>query len=108
MTILDGITKLMNEHGSANILRERILLAKDQEAAQEKRILDLESQAKQSEAEKAALRLALKENQTINQNHARRIQELEAKIRKYEEKPVTPRIRIECDDADFSNFSNII
>lgn len=37
MGIFDGIEKLINEHGSAKILGERLLLAKDQIEAQDKK-----------------------------------------------------------------------
>jgi regulator of replication initiation timing len=42
MGFLDSIEKLINEHGSATILRERIALAKDQYAALEKKVMDLQ------------------------------------------------------------------
>lgn len=43
MALLDGIEKLINEHGSATILRERIALANDKHAMLEEKIQDLES-----------------------------------------------------------------
>ncbi len=40
--IFDELEKLINEHGSANILRERNAFAKDQYAALEKKTIELE------------------------------------------------------------------
>jgi TolA-binding protein len=59
MGIFDGIEKLINEHGSAKILGERLLLAKDQIEAKEKRISELNAQFKQAQSEIATLRLQL-------------------------------------------------
>jgi hypothetical protein len=42
MGLLDGIEKLINEHGSAAILKERIALANDQYAALERKTLELQ------------------------------------------------------------------
>jgi len=75
MTIFDGIEKLINEHGSAKILGERLLLAKDQNTAQEKRISELESQFKESEAEKATLRFQLQSSQAENQQLTQKIKD---------------------------------
>src|SRR5687768_13251159 len=44
MSILGDIERLINEHGSAAILRERLALAKDEHAALEKRVATLEKQ----------------------------------------------------------------
>ena len=44
MGLLDSIEKLITEHGSAAILRERIALANDKHAALEKRAASLESE----------------------------------------------------------------
>jgi hypothetical protein len=44
MGLLDGIEKLINEHGSAVILRERIALAEDKYSALEKKAIDLEAE----------------------------------------------------------------
>lgn len=46
MGLFDGIEKLITEHGSANILRERIALANDQHAALEKKAAALEAENK--------------------------------------------------------------
>ena len=44
MSIFDSIEKLINEHGSAVILKERIALAADQYAALEKKIIELQAE----------------------------------------------------------------
>jgi hypothetical protein len=76
MGIFDGIEKLINEHGSAQILGERLLLASDQNAAQERRISELERQLKESEAERTALRNQLQRSQSEHQQAAQHIQSI--------------------------------
>ena len=66
MPILDEITKLIDEHGSANILRERVALAKDQQAAQEKRVSLLTIEIDQAKTEIARLRSDLEQCQKEN------------------------------------------
>ncbi len=44
MGVFDSIEKLINEHGSAVILKERIALAADQYAALEKKIIELQTE----------------------------------------------------------------
>lgn len=55
MGLFDGIEKLINEHGSAAILRERIQLANDQYAALEQKAAALQMQVKQLQAENVQL-----------------------------------------------------
>lgn len=55
MGFLDGIEKLINEHGSAAILRERILLLNEQHAAVEKKAIQLERQVADLLREKEGL-----------------------------------------------------
>ena len=57
MGLLDGFEKLINEHGSAVILKERIALANDKYAA-------LEQKANHLEAENKTLRHNLEQAQT--------------------------------------------
>lgn len=57
MGFLDGIEKLINEHGSATILKERITLANDKYAALEQKFSESELSVKKSESENEALRL---------------------------------------------------
>lgn len=68
MGLLDSIEKLITEHGSAAILRERIALANDKHAALEKKAASLESENAQlrsllevSKSEADALRTELAE-----------------------------------------------
>jgi chromosome segregation ATPase len=58
MGFLDGIEKLINEHGSAVILKERIALASEQYAALERKLSEAERQIQDLEAEKQKLELA--------------------------------------------------
>ena len=58
MGFLDGIEKLINEHGSAVILKERIALASEQYAALERKLTEAERQIQDLEAEKQKLELA--------------------------------------------------
>ena len=57
--LFNEIEKLINEHGSAVILKERLALAADQYAALERKIIEIEARAKQSESENKSLRLNL-------------------------------------------------
>ncbi len=57
MSLFDGIEKLITEHGSAAILKERIALAADQYAALEKKLSDAELRAKELESENQRLEL---------------------------------------------------
>jgi hypothetical protein len=50
MSILDGLEKLINEHGSAVIIAERLALARDQYTALERKASELERQAGKLEA----------------------------------------------------------
>ena len=81
MIIFDGIEKLINEHGSAKILGERLLLAKDQNSAQEKRISELEAQLEESEAEKTVLRSQLQSSQAENQKLTKQIKDFHSSPR---------------------------
>lgn len=56
MRFLDSIERLINEHGSATILRERIALANDQYAHLEKKLTDLQAENDRLRAENASLK----------------------------------------------------
>lgn len=57
--IFGEIERLITEHGSAAILKERIALASDQHAALEKKLLDSELREENLRSENASLRLDL-------------------------------------------------
>lgn len=57
MGLLDGLEKLINEHGSAVILKERIALANDKFAALEQKLAASELRAENLESENHGLRL---------------------------------------------------
>ena len=91
MGLLDSIEKLITEHGSAAILRERIALANDKHAALEKKAATLESenaalkvQVQVAQAENERLRAeiaALKEKSTEAQSgQSSRLEEVREKI----------------------------
>jgi len=88
MGLLDGIEKLINEHGSAAILKERIALANDKYAALEQKLADSELRAKNLESDNQALRSDLQEAKAEIQNlkklseksHSARLDELKEKI----------------------------
>jgi len=63
MGFLDGIERLINEHGSSAILRERIALANDKYAALEAKAKKLESEKADLGKEKERLRLDLQKAQ---------------------------------------------
>ena len=78
MTILDKIEKLINEHGSASILREHVALLREQLAILDKKILMLVSENEILKTEKENLK---------SQNEALVIEknDLRGKIQKYEQ-----------------------
>ena len=88
MGLLDGIEKLINEHGSATILKERIALAEDKHAALERRLSESEVRVKQLESEKQAVEsdnLELKEKvrglvAQLDERHGQRLEEIREKI----------------------------
>ena len=59
MGLLDGLEKLINEHGSAAILKERIELANDKYAALERKAAELSAENDRLRAENAELRAKL-------------------------------------------------
>ena len=63
MGLLDGFEKLINEHGSATILRERISLAEDKYDALERKASELEAE---NETLKSDLEKATKEIDRLN------------------------------------------
>lgn len=73
MGLLDGLEKLINEHGSAAILKERIDLANDKYAALERKLADTEQRLKQGETEKQGFEL---ENYKLKEQ----VRTLEAKV----------------------------
>jgi len=69
MSLLDGLEKIINEHGSSVILKERIALANDKHSMNEAKVRELEEKVKILETENQSLRLNLdqteKETQTL-------------------------------------------
>ena len=88
MGLLDGIEKLINEHGSAVILKERIALANDKYSALEKKFSEAELHIKELESEKQGFELdnfKLKEKvanleEQIAERHGQRLEEVKEKI----------------------------
>lgn len=88
MGLLDGFEKLINEHGSAAILKERIALANDKYAALEQKLSASELRAKELESENQGLRHDLEEAQVQIQNlksiteqsHGPRLEEIREKL----------------------------
>ena len=68
MGLLDGIERLINEHGSAAILKERIDLANDKYSALEGKSSELEQKITMLEAENETLRLNLEKAEIEVQN----------------------------------------
>jgi hypothetical protein len=56
MGVFDMFEKLINEHGSAAILREHLVLLKAEQSALEKKCADLDAKSKAFEAENQQLR----------------------------------------------------
>ena len=88
MGLLDGLEKLINEHGSASILKERIELANDKYAALERKLAELEHQAEKLAREKQATELEaykLREQvreleQKLSQSDSQRLAEIKEKL----------------------------
>ena len=88
MGLLDGFEKLINEHGSANILKERIALAEDKYAALEQKLSECEAAKIKLNAENETLRLNLEKASVEIQNlkkltekvHGSRLEEVREKI----------------------------
>ena len=88
MGLLDGLEKLINEHGSAVILKERIALVNDKYSALEKKLSESELRIKELESEKQAFELdnfklkkmvATLEGQ-LAERHGQRLEEVKEKI----------------------------
>ncbi len=91
MGLLDGIEKLINEHGSAVILKERIALANDKYFALERKLSEVELRIKELESEKQGFELdnfMLKEKvasleEQLAERHGQRLEEIKEKILLY-------------------------
>jgi hypothetical protein len=68
MGLLDGLEKIINEHGSAVILKERIALANDQYAILEKKFEASALRVAELESENKALRLNLEKEKAEVEN----------------------------------------
>lgn len=88
MGLLDGFEKLINEHGSAVILKERIALVNDKYAALEQKLSASELRITELEAENKTLRLNLEKAEIEVQNlkkltdksHSGRLEEIREKL----------------------------
>lgn len=88
MGLLDGIERLINEHGSAVILKERIALANDKYAALEQKLAASELRTKELESENQGLRVDLEKAKIEIQNlkklteqaHGSRLEEIKEKL----------------------------
>ncbi len=88
MGLLDGFEKLINEHGSAAILKERIALANDKYAALEQKLSECATAKVKLESENEALRLDLEKATVEIQNlkkltehsHGQHLEEIQEKI----------------------------
>jgi len=96
MIILDQIEKLINEHGSAAILRDHLALFKDQVLSTEAKITDLTNKVQMLDQEKAVLNA--KVSQLTKDN-----EELRSKVKQYEEAPRGLQTKAE---SDFDVFNH--
>lgn len=88
MGLFDGLEKLINEHGSAAILRERIALANDKYAALEKKLSESELRSQQLDSAKQRFELdnfKLKEQvrdleQQLAERHGERLEAIGEKL----------------------------
>jgi vacuolar-type H+-ATPase subunit E/Vma4 len=81
----EQLQKLINEHGSADILRDHLALFKDQVMLMEKKYIDLEMKLVLSENEKSVLRSKIQELETKIQQFAKDNDELRGKVQNYEQ-----------------------
>jgi hypothetical protein len=88
MGLFDGIEKLLNEHGSATILKERIALANDKYSMLENKLFEAELRIRKLEFEKQSFeldnfklkgRVAKLEEQLV-EHHEQRLEEVKEKI----------------------------
>lgn len=88
MGLLDGFEKLINEHGSAVILKERIALANDKYAALEQKLVASSLRVSELESENQSLHADLEKAKVEIQNlkalsekaHGNSLDEIEEKI----------------------------
>jgi hypothetical protein len=72
MGLLDGIEKLITEHGSASILRERIAFAREQYSALESRVSELQRENERLNSANASLHARIRDlEQQLSQMEAR-------------------------------------
>jgi len=83
MGLLDGIEKLINEHGSAVILKERIALANDQYSVLEQRLSASEFREKQLKSENSSIHLDLEKAQIQIKNLENQLTHNNALVLKY-------------------------
>lgn len=88
MGLLDGFEKLINEHGSAVILKERITLANEKYATLEQKLTESELRANDFESKNQGLSLDLKKTQEKIRNleeelverHGQRLEEVKEQL----------------------------
>jgi molecular chaperone DnaK (HSP70) len=88
MGLLDGIERLINEHGSAAILKERIALANDKYAALEQTLSECEAAKIKLHSENETLRIDLEKAQVkvrnleekLYERHGHRLDEIREQI----------------------------
>ena len=88
MGLLDGLEKLINEHGSAAILKERIGLAEDKYSSLQRKSEELKTQIADLEMKNSGLELNLKQAQEkirdleerLEEKHGLRLPEEEEKM----------------------------
>ncbi len=86
--ILSEIERLINEHGSAVILKERLALASDQYSSLEKKLTETNLRNEQLESENSSLRSDLKKTQEKIRNleeklverHGQRLEDIREKL----------------------------
>lgn len=88
MDIFGGIERLITEHGSASILKERLLLIADKYAALEQSLIHAQSETKEILSQKQTLELEnlkLKEelrglNEKLSESHGQRLEVIKEKV----------------------------
>jgi len=81
MGLFDGLEKLITEHGSAAILKERLALVADKYSALEQKVADLESENRNLKVENDQLKEKKRNlEEQLAQRHGQRLEEVREQL----------------------------
>ena len=105
MGLLDGIEKLINEHGSSVILKERIALANDQYSSLESKLNDLQSENEHLRIDLEKAKIQIHQLQERINNH----ETLQLKFGVYWDKdgnPYCPKCKTPTSQVEWATYIN--